>query len=144
MKVKDVMTRDVEVVHPQSGLPVAAMTMRKMDVGALPVVKNGKVEGILTDRDITVRAVAESRDLTTTLVDDVMSREVHAVHEDDDIETAARLMAEWQVRRLPVLSGEGKLIGILSMAALVVAPGDPHSTEKPLEGVSQPAKPRRR
>jgi CBS domain-containing protein len=143
VKVKDVMTRNVEVVHPQSGLPQAAMTMRRLDVGALPVVKDGKVKGILTDRDITVRAVAETRDLATTLVDDVMSQNVHAVREDDDVDTAARLMAERQVRRLPVLSGEDKLVGILSMADLAVDSGDPQATEKALEGVSRPAKPRR-
>ncbi len=142
MKVKDVMTRNVEVVHPQSGLPQAAMTMRKLDVGALPVVKDGKIKGIVTDRDIAVRAVAESRDLATTLVDDVMSRNVHSIREDDDLEAAARLMAERQVRRLPVLSGEGRLTGILSMADLAVDGNDPKAAEKALEGISQPAKPR--
>ena len=143
MKVKEVMTREVEVIHPQSGLQQAAMTMRKLDVGALPVVKEGKLKGIVTDRDIAVRAVAESRDLTTTLVDDVMSRDVLSVREDDDIQTAAQVMADRQVRRLPVLDRQGKLIGILSMADLAVDSGDSHATEKAIEGVSQPAKPRR-
>ncbi|HET7009322.1 MAG TPA: CBS domain-containing protein [Anaerolineales bacterium] len=143
MKVRDVMTRQVEVIHPQSGLQQAAMTMRKLDVGALPVVKDGRLRGIVTDRDITVRAVAESRDLSTTLVDDVMSRDVLSVREDDDVETAAQVMADRQVRRLPVLDRDGRLTGILSMADLAVDVGDTRVTEKAIEGVSQPAKPRR-
>jgi CBS domain-containing protein len=143
MRVKEVMTTDVEVVHPQSGLTQAAMTMRKLDVGVLPVVKDGRLKGILTDRDITVRAVAESRDLSTTLVDDVMSRDVQSVQEDEDVKTAARVMAEHQVRRLPVVDRDGKLTGILSMADLAVDSGDAKATETAIEGVSQPAKPRR-
>ena len=143
MKVRDVMTRQVEVIHPQSGLQQAAMTMRKLDVGALPVVKDGRLRGIVTDRDITVRAVAESRDLSTTLVDDVMSRDVLSVREDDDVETAAQVMADRQVRRLPVLDQDGRLTGILSMADLAVDVGNTRVTEKAIEGVSQPAKPRR-
>ncbi|HSB91438.1 MAG TPA: CBS domain-containing protein [Anaerolineales bacterium] len=143
MKVKDVMTRDVEVAHPQLGLPQVAMTMRKLDVGALPVVKDGKITGIVTDRDITVRAVAESRDLKTSLVDDVMSRQVECVREDDDVVTAARRMAERQIRRLPVVNQEGKLTGIVSMADLAVDTGDPKTVGETLEEVSQPAKPRR-
>jgi CBS domain-containing protein len=143
MRVKEVVTTDVEVVHPQSGLTQAAMTMRKLDVGVLPVVKDGRLKGILTDRDITVRAVAESRDLSTTLVDDVMSRDVQSVQEDEDVKTAARVMAEHQVRRLPVVDRDGKLTGILSMADLAVDSGDAKATETAIEGVSQPAKPRR-
>jgi CBS domain-containing protein len=143
MRVKEVVTTDVEVVHPQSGLTQAAMTMRKLDVGVLPVVKDGRLKGILTDRDITVRAVAESRDLSTTLVDDVMSRDVQSVQEDEDVKTAARVMAEHQVRRLPVVDRDGRLTGILSMADLAVDSGDAKATETAIEGVSQPAKPRR-
>jgi CBS domain-containing protein len=143
MKVKDVMTRDVEVAHPQSGLPQAAMTMRKLDVGALPVVKDGELAGIVTDRDIAVRAVAESRDLKTALVDDVMSRKVECVREDDDVETAAQRMADHQIRRLPVVNDKGNLTGILSMADLAVDGVDPRTTGEVLEDISQPAKPRR-
>ncbi len=143
MKVREVMTRGVEVVHPQSGLPAAAMAMRKLDVGSLPVVKEGRLEGILTDRDIAVRAVAENRDLTTALVDDVMSRDLATVQEDDDVQAAARLMANRQVRRLPVLDGDGKLTGILAMADLAVDRQTQQVAGQALEGISEPAQPRR-
>lgn len=143
MKVRDVMTEGVEVIHPQSGLPAAAMAMRKLDVGSLPVVKDGRLEGILTDRDIVVRAVAENRDLTTALVDDVMSRDPVTVREDDDVQAAARLMADRQVRRLPVLDRDGKLTGILAMADLAVESETQGAAGQALEGVSEPAQPRR-
>lgn len=143
MKVRDVMTEGVEVIHPQSGLPAAAMAMRKLDVGSLPVVKDGRLEGILTDRDIVVRAVAENRDLTTALVDDVMSHDPVTVREDDDVQAAARLMADRQVRRLPVLDRDGKLTGILAMADLAVERETQGAAGQALEGVSEPAQPRR-
>lgn len=137
------MTEGVEVIHPQSGLPAAAMAMRKLDVGSLPVVKDGRLEGILTDRDIVVRAVAENRDLTTALVDDVMSHDPVTVREDDDVQAAARLMADRQVRRLPVLDRDGKLTGILAMADLAVERETQGAAGQALEGVSEPAQPRR-
>jgi CBS domain-containing protein len=143
MKVRDVMTPDVEVIHPQSGLPAAAMAMRKLDVGSLPVVKDGHLEGILTDRDIAVRAVAENRDLTTALVDDVMSRDPVTIQEDEDVQAAARLMADRQVRRLPVVDHDGRLTGILAMADLAVDRETQDEAGKALEGVSEPARPRR-
>ncbi len=143
MQVREVMTKGVEVIHPQSGLPEAAMTMRRMDVGALPVVKEGRLEGIVTDRDIAVRAVAEGRDLATTLVSDVMSRGVVTVQEDDDVETAAQLMADSQVRRVPVIGPNRKLSGILALADLAVEQKAQEAASTALEGVSEPAMPRR-
>ncbi len=130
MKVSEVMTREVEVIHPQAGLPEAAMTMRSLDVGSLPVVKDGRLEGILTDRDIAMRAVAEGRDLATTLVEDVMSRGVAFVHEDDDLETASRLMADLQVRRV-------------ALADLAVERRAQEAAGMALEGVSEPGRPSR-
>jgi CBS domain-containing protein len=143
MKVKEVMTKKPETVHPQSGLQAAAQLMRKVDIGSLPVVKDGRLQGILTDRDIAVRAVAENRDMATTLVDDVMSRDVVVVEEDQDVAEAARLMQANQIRRLPVVSHEGRLTGILSMADLAVDVGDREATGDTLQAVSEPAKPRR-
>ncbi len=143
MKVKQVMTRDVEVVQSRAGLPEAAALMRRLDVGALPVVENGRLKGILTDRDIAVRAVAENRDLATTLVDDIMSTALHSVGEDEDIGSVAKVMADRQVRRIPVVDKQGKLSGILSMADLAVNGNDAQASQHALEGVSRPARPRR-
>jgi CBS domain-containing protein len=141
MKVREVMTKGVEVIHPQAGLPEAAMTMRKLDVGSLPVVKDGRLEGIVTDRDIAVRAVAEGRNLATTLVGDVMSRGVAFVQEEDEVETASRLMAERQVRRVPVFGPDRKLTGILALADLAIERRAQEAAGEALEGVSAPAKP---
>lgn len=143
MKVREVMTEGVEVIHPQAGLPEAAMAMRRLDVGSLPVVKDGRLEGILTDRDIAVRAVAEGRDLATTLVGDVMSRGVAFVQEDDELETASRLMAERQVRRVPVFGPGRELTGILALADLAVERRAQEAAGEALEGVSEPARPSR-
>jgi CBS domain-containing protein len=97
----------------------------------------------LTDRDIAVRAVADNLDMSTTLVDDVMSKQVHSVKEEDDLDKAARLMAGRQIRRVPVFGKYGQLSGILSMPDLAVRSREPIAAQRALEGVSQPARPRR-
>src|SRR5918997_595868 len=99
MQLKDVMTRDVEVIHPDATLQEAARMMKALDVGPLPVCDGERVVGMLTDRDITVRATAEGRDPTTTKVREAMTQSVISVLEDQDVEEAARLMQEHQLRR---------------------------------------------
>jgi CBS domain-containing protein len=141
MKVDEVMTRKVEVIHPQAGLPEAAMTMRTHDVGSLPVMDGDRLVGILTDRDIATRAVAEKRDLMTALVDDVMTRTVVHVFEDQELGEAGELMATWQVRRLPVLDRQRRLVGILSLGDLAIKGRDLRDAGRALQGVSQPARP---
>src|SRR5437762_381944 len=106
MKVKDVMTRGVEVVRPDSTVQEAAAKMKSLNVGPMPVCEGDRVAGILTDRDIVVRVVAEGRDSRTTRVQDVMTRDVHTVSEDADVKEAARIMKDRQVRRL-VVTGAG-------------------------------------
>jgi len=142
MKVDEVMTRKVEVVHPQAGLAEAAMTMRTHDIGSLPVVEQDQLVGILTDRDIAMRAVGEGRDLSTSLVDDVMTRTVVHVYDDQEVEEAVELMATWQVRRLPVLNRQRQLVGILALADLAVNGHNPEDAGRALQGVSEPTRPR--
>jgi CBS domain-containing protein len=139
MQVKDVMTRGVECVPPDATLQDAARKMKDLDVGPLPVCDNDRLAGMVTDRDIAVRAVAEGRDPKTTHVRDVMSAGVTWCFEDDDIKDAARLMREKQLRRLVVLNRDKRLAGIVSLGDLAVETRDQRLAGKTLEKVSQPA-----
>jgi CBS domain-containing protein len=139
MQVKDVMTRGAECIAPDESLQEAARKMRALDVGALPICDNDRLTGMITDRDIAVRAVAEGRDPKTTHVRDAMSKGVNYCLEDDDVAEAARLMKDRQVRRLIVLDRNKRLAGIVSLGDLAVQTGDEHLAGKTLEQVSQPA-----
>jgi CBS domain-containing protein len=118
LKIKDLMTRDVESVDPQASLEEAAQLMSDADVGAVPVVEEGRVIGVLTDRDIVVRAVSSGLDPSEAKVGDVMTPEVVHCHEDDEASDAAGLMEEHQIRRVVVTDGDGALAGILSLGDL--------------------------
>ena len=143
MQLRNVMTRDVEVVRPDASVQEAAATMKRLDVGPLPVCDGKRVLGMVTDRDITIRAVAEGRDPKATTVQEVMTDEVIYCYEDQDAEDAARLMAEKQVRRLLVLDRDKQLVGIVSLGDLAVDTADPIRAGETLERVSQPAEPER-
>ena len=118
MQVFEAMTPDVVRVAPEMTLMEAARTMKNLDIGPLPVCEGERLLGMVTDRDITVRATAEGRDPRQTLVSDVMTTEVVCCHEDDDIRQAARLMQLTQLRRLLVVNDEGRLVGIVSLGDL--------------------------
>ena len=113
--VADVMTPGVETTTSSEALRDVARTMREGDFGSMPVVDDGRLVGILTDRDIVVRGVAEGLDPTVARVGDVASRTPVAVAPDQDLDEAMELMAEHRVRRLPVLDG-GRLVGVVSQA----------------------------
>lgn len=120
-KIADVMTRHPRAVQAQTSVREAARLMEGDDVGSLPVVEaqdSPKLIGVLTDRDIALRVVAAGRDPETTAVSEVASRDIHTVTPDDDLDDALERMARAQVRRLPVVIGEGELVGILSQADL--------------------------
>jgi len=143
IQVKDIMTRNVDVVHPEGSLREAAQKMADLDVGMLPVCSGDQLVGMLTDRDITVRATAKGRDPETTRVHEVMTPEVINVFEDDDVSEAARIMTEQQIRRLVVLNRSKQLAGIISLGDLAVHTGDTHQAGQTLEGVSEPSEPLR-
>jgi CBS domain-containing protein len=138
MQVFEAMTHEVVSVLPQTSIVDAAMVMKTLDVGPLPVVADGQLVGVITDRDIAVRATAKGFDPRTTEVDMVMTRQVVACREDDDVRTAARLMQEAQVRRLPVVDHSGDLAGIVSLADLALQVGDDELCGETLERVSEP------
>ena len=141
MRVKDVMTEDPQVVRPQTSLKEVAETMKSLDVGVVPVCENDRLVGMITDRDIVVRAEAEGRDPSAT-VEQAMKPGVTFCFEEDDIDSAVRLMEEKQIRRLPVLNAQHRLVGIVSLGDLAVS-GDQRTTGEVLERVSEPAKPNR-
>jgi CBS domain-containing protein len=138
VKVFEAMTPDVVTVAPDASLTSAARLMRESDIGPLPVCEQRRIVGMLTDRDITVRAIAEGRDPNTTRVDEVMTPEVICCMEADDIERAAQLMQSSQLRRLLVVDGEGRLAGIVSLGDLALQTGDDALSGQTLERVSEP------
>ena len=142
MQVREIMTRGVEVIHPNNTLEEAARRMKELDIGPLPVCENNRPVGMLTDRDIAVRSTAQGEDPTMDRVRDVMTSEVISCFEDEDVAVAARLMKQKQVRRLLVLSREdNRLVGILSLDDLAVRTGDEVVSGNTLEGVAWPAVP---
>ena len=144
MQVHEVMTRGVECVRPGDSIATAAQKMKDLDVGALPVCgDDNRLKGMVTDRDITVRATAGCCDPRGTSVSDVMTPTIVYVFEDQDVAEAARLMEENQIRRLVVLNRDKQLVGIVSLGDLAVKAGDDRLSGETLEQVSEPATPRR-
>jgi CBS domain-containing protein len=142
MKIVEIMTRDPELIDPNASIREAAKRMKNEDIGALPVGENDRLIGMVTDRDIAMRAVAEDRAPETTTVRDVMSEKIFYCFEDDDIEAAARCMAENQVRRLPILNREKRMTGIVALADIAKTGEECEKTA--LEGVSEPTSGARR
>jgi len=144
MQVKEVMTPGVECVQPNDSIAAAAQKMKDLDVGALPVCgDDARLKGMITDRDITVRAVAERCDPAATCVTDIMTPNIIYVFEDQDVTEAARLMKENQIRRLVVVNNDKRLVGIVSLGDVAVDTRDEELAGATLEAVSEPAEPRR-
>ena len=143
MLVKDVMTKGAECVRPDETLQEAARKMKSLDVGPLPVCDNDRLVGMVTDRDITVRATAEGETPADVRVRDVMTPEVIYCFEDALVGDAALLMQQKQVRRLLVLNRDKRLVGIVSLGDLAVETGDEQLAGGTLEGVSEPNRPNR-
>jgi len=141
MRVKEVMTSGVEVIYPDSTLDEAAARMKALDVGLLPVCDGGRLVGMLTDRDITVRATAEGEAPTAVRVRDIMTEGVLYCFEDQLVSEAARLMQEHQVRRVVVLDRDKRLIGIVSLGDLAIETGDEALACQTLGQVSEPTPP---
>jgi CBS domain-containing protein len=124
MLISEVMTRDVKLASPSDSLQRAAKLMEDDDFGSLPVGENDRLVGILSDRDIAVRGVAHGLSPTAT-VREVMSETVKYIFDDETVEDAARMMAKLQVRRLPVLNRDKRLVGIVSLGDLAVSKARP-------------------
>ena len=137
-QVKDVMSRDVQVISPDATIREAATKMREGDFGMMPVGENDRMIGAVTDRDIAVRAVAEGKG-PETRVREVMSEEIIWTYEDNTIEEAAELMSEHQVRRLPIVNREKRLVGIVALGDFAVEPDDIEAAAEALADISQPS-----
>jgi len=136
MRVSEVMTRGVQLIEPTQTIQEAARLMAELDAGIMPVREGDRLVGMITDRDITVRAVAQGRGPDTP-VRDIMTDDVKYCYEDDDTEDVARNMADIQVRRLPVLTRDKRLAGIISLGDMAMSDGSGRVGEA-VAGISQP------
>ena len=140
MNIRDVMTPNPTTVSPNDSIQSAARVMRDEDTGVVPVVDNGKPVGVITDRDIVVRAVAEDRGMNRP-VRDIVTTELVAVHPDMSVEEATELMSEHQVRRLPVIDND-RLVGIVSIGDIAVKEGKDGRVGDALQHISEGVKER--
>lgn len=124
MRIADAMTRDVQLVNPAQSLVEAAQMMADCDCGSLPVAENDKLVGMITDRDIVVRALARGKS-PDTKIKEVMSTEIKYCFEEDDLNNVARNMGDLQIRRLPVLDKNKNLVGIVSLGDIAVTDEGP-------------------
>lgn len=139
-KVMEVMTKDVETISPNDSLKDAAEKMRTLNVGPLPVCEGDRLMGIITDRDIVVRAVSQGLDPNNTRVSQAMTDDIECVYENDDIDTVARKMKEEQLRRILVINQDKKLVGIIALGDLAEAISTKEAG-KALESISEPSEP---
>lgn len=142
MRAADIMTREVEVVRPEDSLQKAAMLMDKINVGFLPVSNGERVVGVITDRDIAVRAVAADLSPNMTNVDEVMTDEVHYCLESDTVADVVKHMIDTQIRRLLVFTRDSRLVGVISLGDIATH-ADEHIAAQVLRGISEPSRPDR-
>ena len=137
MKIKDIMSHDVRTTKPSDTVQHAAGIMAEIDAGALPVAENDRLIGMVTDRDIVLRAVAKGKPPGECRVRDVMSDGIKYVYEDESTDDLARNMSDLQLRRLPVMSRDKRLVGIVALGDLATAPGRGREAKKAISGVSE-------
>ena len=137
-QLKDLMSRDVKVISPDMTIGEAAREMRDGEFGMLPVVEDDRIIGTISDRDIAIRAVAEGKD-SDTKVRDVISEGIAWAFEDESVEQAAMIMSERQVRRLPVVDRERRLVGIVALGDFAVANADFRPAAQALSHISRPS-----
>ena len=137
------MTRNVETVRPDASLEEAARKMDDLNVGPLPVCDGDRLVGLVTDRDITVRATAAGKDPRSTPIREAMSQDLVYCYEDQDVQDAAQLMQDKQIRRVPVLNRQERMVGIVSLGDIAAEGRDDRLSGEVLERVSEPSNPDR-
>lgn len=133
MKVRDVMTPDARAIWLTESLSDAAKFMWENDCGILPIIKDRKVVGMITDRDICMATAIRDRNPSSISVEEVMTGKIYAAKPDEDVETALHTMREHKIRRLPVLNNEGELEGILSMNDIVLKAKTRNGKKSPID-----------
>jgi CBS domain-containing protein len=139
-KCRDIMTKDLVTCTPETTIVEVAQLMKSEDIGPVLVVDNNNsrtLVGIVTDRDIVVKVVAEQRDVNTTRVGDVMSKKLVTCHADDDVDVAMKRMAQFQLRRIPVVEDNMRLVGIISQADLATRVNEPEKTGEMVKEISE-------
>ena len=141
MRVREIMTKDVATATLDSSVEDVATMMKEDDTGAIPVLDDGELAGIVTDRDIVIRCIAEGKDPAETTVEDILTEELHTIEPDVDVDEAARMMADRQIRRLPVVEA-GELIGVISLGDIAVKE-DSDTAGESLQDISEGVKEQR-
>lgn len=137
-QLKELMTRDVKVITPDMTIGDAAEMMRDGNFGMMPVIEDDRMIGTISDRDITIRAVAEGKDCSSK-VRDVMSEGIAWAYEDESVEQAATIMSERQVRRLPVVNRDKRLVGIVALGDFAVESSQIQPAAQALADISKPS-----
>jgi CBS domain-containing protein len=142
MEIREVMTLGVETVRPDAAAKQAAKKMKKMNVGCLPVCDGNRLEGLITDRDIAIRLVAEGHNPSTTKVRNIMTSGVIYCYDDQTVEEAVTTMQAHQIRRVPILNKQNELVGMLSLGDVSVRTAgseDQDLADEGLRNISQPS-----
>jgi len=142
MKAREIMSRNPTCVTPDTPLVDAARLMKDENIGVVPVVESSnsrRLVGVLTDRDIAIRAVAEGRDGASTSVGHIMSTDLRTSAPDDSVNDVMALMGSEQIRRIPIVDERGDVVGIIAQADIVLEANDNKSAEKTVERISQPS-----
>lgn len=137
MLVKQCMIKDVQLASPETTIREAAQKMRDGDFGALPVGENDRLVGMVTDRDIVIRAVSEGKDPNKTTVKECMTKQVLYCYEDQTLEEVAKNLGDNQIRRVPVLSREKRMVGIVALGDIATSSVSPEKVEETLSSISK-------
>ncbi len=140
MKVREIMSSHVQQISSSAMVAEAAEKMNTFDIGALPVLENNTIVGILTDRDIVIRTVAAGLDPKTTVIKDIITPGIFCCCEQDNIETAAQIMEDHQVRRLVVLAEDKTVVGMVSLGDLALKTSNDHLTYEVMERICEPTR----
>jgi len=135
--IRDVMTPNPECVSEKDSLRDVARIMKDQDTGVVPVVDGRKIVGLITDRDIVVRGLAEGKDLDTTRVNELMTKSIRSVREDSTVSEALNLMGSAEIRRVPVVNGNNELVGIVSLGDIAKQTNQDGKVGKAVEEISQ-------
>ena len=137
MKIREIMTTNVECVPPNMGIQELANKMKTLDVGFLPVCENDRLVGAITDRDIVIRALTGRQDITTLKTSDIMTKDVHFRYEEDDVKEVAERMREKNVRRIVILNKGKRLVGVISIGD--ISKIEEKETAKTLKDITEAA-----